>query len=69
MFYSRFKLIIALTCIITTISLTNYVDCAKKVPAPPPPPTEVDPIIEEVTAKQLERILQDKDFVAVYWCK
>lgn len=26
-------------------------------------------VIEEVTAKQLERILQDKDFVAVFWCK
>lgn len=25
--------------------------------------------IEEVTAKQLERVLEDKDFVAVYWCK
>ncbi|KPJ03384.1 hypothetical protein RR46_06540 [Papilio xuthus] len=24
---------------------------------------------KEVTAKQLERILEDKDFVAVYWCK
>ncbi|XP_014255609.1 uncharacterized protein LOC106670103 isoform X2 [Cimex lectularius] len=26
-----------------------------------------EPVIEEVTAKQLERILQDKDFVAVFW--
>lgn len=26
-------------------------------------------VIEEVTAKQLERILNEKDFVAVYWCK
>lgn len=30
---------------------------------------EADPVIEEVTAKQLERLLNDKDFVAVYWCK
>uniref|UniRef100_A0A1B0DR25 Uncharacterized protein n=1 Tax=Phlebotomus papatasi TaxID=29031 RepID=A0A1B0DR25_PHLPP len=36
---------------------------APKVQAP------VDPVIEEVTAKQLERILQEKDYVAVYWCK
>lgn len=28
-----------------------------------------EPVIEEVNAKQLERILNDKDFVAVYWCK
>ncbi|XP_055708463.1 uncharacterized protein LOC129804839 isoform X9 [Phlebotomus papatasi] len=34
---------------------------APKVQAP------VDPVIEEVTAKQLERILQEKDYVAVYW--
>lgn len=32
-------------------------------------PTEASAVIEEVTAKQLERILNDKDFVAVYWCK
>lgn len=30
---------------------------------------EADPVIEEVSAKQLERLLNDKDFVAVYWCK
>lgn len=28
-----------------------------------------EPQIEEVTAKQLERVLEEKDFVAVYWCK
>ncbi|XP_008203455.2 uncharacterized protein LOC100118209 isoform X2 [Nasonia vitripennis] len=26
-----------------------------------------DPVIEEVTSKQLERLLKEKDFVAVYW--
>ncbi|XP_014370434.2 uncharacterized protein LOC106720321 isoform X3 [Papilio machaon] len=30
-------------------------------------PHKAEPQIEEVTAKQLERILEDKDFVAVYW--
>ncbi|XP_053603360.1 uncharacterized protein hlk isoform X3 [Plodia interpunctella] len=30
-------------------------------------PHKPEPQIEEVTAKQLERVLQDKDFVAVYW--
>lgn len=28
-----------------------------------------EPVIEEVTAKQLERVLNEKDFVAVFWCK
>lgn len=28
-----------------------------------------EPVIEEVNAKQLERLLNEKDFVAVYWCK
>ncbi|KAL6447200.1 hypothetical protein ACFW04_001475 [Cataglyphis niger] len=28
---------------------------------------ETEPVIEEVTAKQLERLLNEKDFVAVYW--
>ncbi|XP_063985202.1 uncharacterized protein LOC135166658 isoform X3 [Diachasmimorpha longicaudata] len=28
---------------------------------------DTEPVIEEVNAKQLERILNDKDFVAVYW--
>lgn len=36
---------------------------AKKAPAP------TDPVIEEVSAKQLERLLQEKDYVAVFWCK
>ncbi|XP_026480229.1 uncharacterized protein LOC113386679 [Ctenocephalides felis] len=26
-----------------------------------------EPVIEEVTSKQLERLLNDKDFVAVFW--
>jgi hypothetical protein len=30
---------------------------------------EHEPTIEEVSAKQLEKILLDKDYVAVYWCK
>lgn len=32
-------------------------------------PAKHEPQIEEVTAKQLERVLEDKDFVAVFWCK
>lgn len=33
------------------------------------PPAEQEPVIEEVTAKQLERVLAEKDYVAVFWCK
>lgn len=58
------------------IALVNFpsdVKCAKKGSAPatpsPPPVIEQEPVIEEVTQKQLERILQEKDYVAVYWCK
>lgn len=51
------------------ISLFVYplnVECAKKNTATPAP-VEHEPTIEEVTAKQLERILAEKDYVAVYW--
>lgn len=36
---------------------------AKRAPSPQ------EPVIEEVTAKQLERVLAEKDYVAVFWCK
>lgn len=36
---------------------------AKRAPQPQ------EPVIEEVTAKQLERVLHEKDYVAVFWCK
>ncbi|XP_077298088.1 hulk isoform X2 [Arctopsyche grandis] len=41
----------------------------KSTTATPTPanPKEAEPVIEEVTAKQLERVLNEKDFVAVYW--
>lgn len=55
------------------------VECAKKSSSGPSPvksaaapaaaAAEDSSVIEEVTAKQLERLLQDKDYVAVYWCK
>lgn len=44
--------------------LAAAASAARKAPA-----TKAEPQIEEVTAKQLERVLEDKDFVAVYWCK
>lgn len=53
------------------VLLPATVECAKKAsgPSTPSAPTVHEPVIEEVTQKQLERILQDKDYVAVYWCK
>lgn len=44
------------------------VDCAKKAAASAPAAAP-EATIEEVSAKQLERLLEDKDYVAVYWCK
>ncbi|XP_073943326.1 hulk isoform X2 [Choristoneura fumiferana] len=42
--------------------LAGAASAARKAPV-----TKAEPQIEEVTAKQLERVLEDKDFVAVYW--
>lgn len=56
------------------ILLFNFVNCAnnnnnsnnKKSTA-----AQVEPeaVIEEVNAKQLEKLLSEKDYVAVFWCK
>lgn len=32
-------------------------------------PVEPEAVIEEVNAKQLEKLLDGKDYVAVFWCK
>jgi hypothetical protein len=61
MIFSRIKIIFALVCVI--VSFSGLVD-AKKSPAPSDTAT-----IEEINAKQLERLLEEKDYVAVYWCK
>ncbi|XP_035906326.1 uncharacterized protein LOC118509613 isoform X8 [Anopheles stephensi] len=64
----RIRNLVAPLCFLLLASswLVSDVDCAKKaagsVPAPAPEAT-----IEEVSAKQLERLLEDKDYVAVYW--
>lgn len=51
---------------LAAVLLLTAAATARKSPAPS---KHVEPQIEEVTAKQLERVLEDKDFVAVYWCK
>lgn len=62
-------------CFVVLSSVNNFhfAECAKKSSSSPPPSsqqsTHVEPVIEEVNAKQLERILLDKDYVAVFWCK
>lgn len=76
MIFSRNKLPTPLLCclLFAFVSFPGNVECAKKASSPaastpPPAPVVQEPVIEEVTQKQLERILQDKDYVAVYWCK
>ncbi|XP_039428769.1 uncharacterized protein LOC120412391 isoform X3 [Culex pipiens pallens] len=66
MIFSRIRSLVAPLCCLLVVSslLVADVDCAKKAAAPPAADTAT---IEEVSAKQLERILEDKDYVAVYW--
>lgn len=66
-FRSCLKLFAALVCVLLAIVSFPAVECAKKSPGSAP--EEPEAVIEEVTQKQLERILQEKDYVAVYWCK
>ncbi|XP_027840116.2 uncharacterized protein LOC114121834 isoform X1 [Aphis gossypii] len=64
----------------TAVALQHHVTAKKDLPtsgstasAPDPPAAayrpkdHAEPIIEEVTAKQLERVLNEKDYVAVFW--
>lgn len=68
---SYLKISAALLCVLLAfVSFPATVECAKKASGPSAPSAVThEPVIEEVTQKQLERILQDKDYVAVYWCK
>lgn len=69
MICSRFKPIAALALLLLTLFATPLeVECANKKSSPSAPAAH-EPTIEDVTAKQLERILAEKDYVAVYWCK
>ena len=75
---SRLKWIGPLVLLVLLALFGGLAECAKKSSgssaspvkaAPPAPVAEDSSIIEEVSAKQLERLLQEKDYVAVYWCK
>lgn len=54
-----------------TSLLIGTAQCSRKSESATPKPTadSSESVIEEVNSKQLERILQDKDYVAVFWCK
>lgn len=70
MICTRLKAIAALALIFLTLfTIPSDVECANNKKSSPTTPNAHEPTIEEVTAKQLERILADKDYVAVYWCK
>lgn len=61
-----------LVSIFCTSLLIGAVECSRKSESASPkaaPADSSESVIEEVNAKQLERILQDKDYVAVFWCK
>ncbi|XP_067631584.1 uncharacterized protein hlk isoform X9 [Eurosta solidaginis] len=75
MTFSRIKIKVLTLCVCTLLALISfpgYVDCANKkgsqaAATPPPTPIEPEAVIEEVNAKQLEKLLTDKDYVAVFW--
>lgn len=77
MTFTRIKTLTLLVCTLLALSFPGYVNCANKKGSQPAaaaaaaaaPPLEPEAVIEEVNAKQLEKLLADKDYVAVFWCK
>lgn len=74
-FFSHFKFFVVLLCIIfALVWFPCSIEGAKKSTSSSsssasPSSVHHEPVIEEVNQKQLERLLQEKDYVAVYWCK
>ena len=66
---ARYKNCIALICLtfLLTATVTEAAKPAKS--AGSPANVQHEATIEEVTSKNLERLLLEKDYVAVYWCK
>lgn len=71
-------LLCGLVLLLAAVNLPGLVDggaATKKTSAAAPAATAAavpvvhEAVIEEVTQKQLERILAEKEYVAVYWCK
>ncbi|XP_023169123.2 uncharacterized protein LOC111598211 isoform X5 [Drosophila hydei] len=75
MTFTRLKTLTLLVCTLLALSFPGYVNCANKKgsqPAAAPAAAasaslEPEAVIEEVNAKQLEKLLADKDYVAVFW--
>lgn len=59
--------VVAVLCAL--LGTVNAVARKSDEPRPKGGHKDAEPVIEEVNAKQLERLLNEKDFVAVYWCK
>jgi hypothetical protein len=70
MISTRLKSIVALALVFLALfTIPSNVECANNKKSSPSAEAAHEPTIEEVNAKQLERILAEKDYVAVYWCK
>ncbi|KAH8272867.1 hypothetical protein KR018_006161 [Drosophila ironensis] len=70
MTFTRLKTLTALlVCALLALSFPGYVNGANnnKKGSQPAAPPEPEAVIEEVNAKQLEKLLADKDYVAVFW--
>ncbi|XP_017758613.1 PREDICTED: uncharacterized protein LOC108549636 isoform X4 [Eufriesea mexicana] len=65
------KTIVLLGVVALLCALLGTVDAVSRTKSDEPRPKgghkDAEPVIEEVNAKQLERLLNEKDFVAVYW--
>ncbi|KAH8253794.1 hypothetical protein KR032_006872 [Drosophila birchii] len=69
---TRLKTLTLLVCALLALSFPGYVNCGNsnnnnKKGSQPAAPIEPEAVIEEVNAKQLEKLLADKDYVAVFW--
>ncbi|EDW89081.2 uncharacterized protein Dyak_GE24532 [Drosophila yakuba] len=70
MIITRLKTLSLLVCALLALSFPGYVSGAagnSKKGSQPVAPPEPEAVIEEVNAKQLEKLLADKDYVAVFW--
>ncbi|XP_043663113.1 uncharacterized protein LOC122626801 isoform X1 [Drosophila teissieri] len=69
MTFTRLKTLSLLVCALLALSFPGYVSGAgnSKKGSQPVAPPEPEAVIEEVNAKQLEKLLADKDYVAVFW--
>ncbi|KAH8372934.1 hypothetical protein KR009_008358 [Drosophila setifemur] len=68
MTFTRLKTFLLVVCAVLALRYPGYVNCANNKKGPQQAaPLEPEAVIEEVNAKQLEKLLADKDYVAVFW--